>query len=94
MSHNTEEQLCSEQNIERGCECIGTCHIHSTQGYDAKTAPVFKLVERNGKQIKVCSRCDLPSDKLIKYLVTKKHPFMPYFDYDSLIIGRVEEFPE
>lgn len=76
-----------------GCECSGrTCNVHTIEGRP-KDVPVIKLVERNGVQMKVCSRCDLSSDKLIKWLVTKEMPFKPFFDYDPLVIALGEQIP-
>lgn len=67
--------------LQFGCECQD-CNIYSNCG--KSIAPVTKLVERNGKRIKVCSRCDLSSDKLIKLLVNKNTPAKALIDYDAL----------
>lgn len=86
-------QPSKSKEVVYGCECNSeVCLVHRER--DADTAPVIKLVKRNGKKIKVCSRCDLRSDKLIKWLVTQKHSFKPYFDYDPLVIGLGEQIPQ
>ena len=64
-----------------GCECkdcdpISEC-AHSC-------APIAFSVERNGKTIKVCTRCDLSTDKNKKLLVTMKMEMSWFFDYDAL----------
>ena len=75
-----------------GCDCVDNCLVHTE--YDRHSAPVIKTVLRNGKQMNVCSRCDLKTDKIIKWLVTKKHPFKAYFDYDPFVIGLGEQIPQ
>jgi hypothetical protein len=76
--------------VQRGCECDGrNCQVHYE--HDAKTAPVIKLVEREGKKMKVCSRCDLRSDTVLEWLVDIKSPFKPYFDYDPFTIALLDK---
>lgn len=59
------------------CECParGMC----CNGY----GPAAYLVERDGKKLKLCTRCDLSGDKRIKILV-KKSQLEEYFDFDPL----------
>jgi hypothetical protein len=67
------------RNVVRGCQC--DCGNHSC---GADLAPVFLLVERDGKEMRVCSRCDLTSDKKLARLVTKVMPIQPFVDFDIL----------
>ena len=78
--------------VQFGCECKD-CGIMCECTHSC--APVWKIVERKGKQIKVCTRCDLSTDKTIKLLVDEKTPIKPFMDYDALgafcIIGEIEK---
>ena len=82
-------------NVEFGCECED-CGIMCE--CTKSCAPVFKLIERKGKQFKVCTRCDLSSDKTIKLLFDKNTPLEPFMDYDSLgalcMAGMLEQTKE
>lgn len=73
--------------VQYGCECDTECMVHSEQGYSASNAPLIKIIERGGKQYKVCSRCDLSSDKLIKSLVDDNIDPLPFFEYDPIVLG-------
>ncbi len=68
--------------ITYGCDC--DCGNH--QGRDRATVPVAFLVERDGKQMKVCTRCDISSDKRLSRLFDGETPFTEFFDFDPLSI--------
>lgn len=67
--------------VQFGCECKD-CGIMCECTHSC--APVAFLVGRKGKRIKVCTRCDLSSDKIIKLLLDKNTPMKHFFDYDAL----------
>jgi len=71
----------SEHSVERGCECTD---CHPTSGCTGENAPVAYLVERDGEQFKVCTRCILPRDRRVERLIDEETPAEPYFDYDAL----------
>lgn len=62
-----------------GCDCV--CSNHSN---GAENAPCAFLVERNGKQMKVCTRCDLTSDQNKVRLFDTETIFKPFFEFDPL----------
>jgi len=89
--------------LQYGCECDSGCGIHNQDlsdeiGIDpqfgtayrckAKDAPVVSLVERRGKIMKVCSRCQLTScDKVLKMLCSTDmsgEDLEILYSYDSL----------
>lgn len=72
-----------------GCECTD-CDPSSNRCARGK-APVAFRVRRAGKEINVCSRCDLSRDEKIACLIYPDSPADPYFDYDPLIIGIIDE---
>lgn len=45
-------------NIIYGCECFGANCQNHPEGSENKVPCAF-IVERNGKQIQVCTKCDL-----------------------------------
>ena len=46
--------------------------------------PAFYEVKRDGKTIKVCTRCDLPSDTDKKFLIKEDQVIGPFWRYDKL----------
>lgn len=78
------------KKIERGCHC--KCGNH-----EAAMAPVAYLIERDGVEMRVCTRCDLSSDKKLARLVSKAMPAQPFHDFDILgafcLIGDFETLP-
>ena len=64
--------------ITYGCDCICTNHTY------CKAIPAAFLIERSGKQMKVCTRCDLTSDKKIARLFDSSTLMKEFFDYDPL----------
>jgi hypothetical protein len=60
------------------CECRQGCQCQEHPG------PAAFLIERRGQQMKVCTRCDLPSDTFIGLLVTDETEAKPFADYDFL----------
>lgn len=66
--------------IVRGCECNFNC-MNCPPGNDH---PVAFLVERDGKELKVCTRCDLSRDIYITKLFDEKTPINPFITYDPL----------
>ncbi len=67
--------------IERGCECPD---CDSSTVCTGSSAPVAFLVERDGEEIKVCTRCVLPFDKRLETLVDEETPRQPFIDYDAI----------
>lgn len=65
------------RTIERGCDC--DCANHETA-----MAPVYVLVLRDGKELRLCSRCDLSTDIKLARLVSKAMPAKPFFDFDDM----------
>ena len=62
-----------------GCEC-NNCRVHKSHN----RIPCAFLVEREGKQIKVCTKCDLSTDKYIARLFDGDSNMKDFFDYDNL----------
>lgn len=60
------------------CECRRGCRCEAFAG------PAALVIERDGKRMNVCTRCDLSSDKKIEQLVTKDTPFDVFQAYDIL----------
>lgn len=63
------------------CECTGEwghcqCAAHA--------GPAAFSVVRNGRTIRVCTRCDLPTDSERRLLVSGADPSDPFFHYDIL----------
>lgn len=67
-------------DIIRGCECTKSCGIHGPDN----DAPCFAIVERNGVTIRICTRCQLSSDKKVALLVDAETAAQPFQDYDIL----------
>lgn len=59
------------------CECDGPTCCHGR-------GPAAFEVTRDGKRMKVCTRCDLTSDGDKKLLVTRDMPAKLFFDFDPL----------
>ncbi len=78
--------------VQFGCECED-CGIMS--GCTHSCAPVAYLIERKGKKLKVCTRCQLRTDKVIKHLFDKNTNIKKFMDYDSLgaicMVGEIKE---
>lgn len=62
-----------------GCDCICSNHING-----ADKTPVAFLIERDGKEMKVCTRCDLSSDKHIANLFDETTEMQPFAEHDAL----------
>lgn len=60
------------------CECADTCDCKDKPG------PAAYEVERSGKTIHVCTRCDLTSDKNKRLLLRASDNAKPFIDYDAL----------
>lgn len=78
--------------IKFGCECTDNCTVH----YDhPNLAPVIKRVLRNGKELDICSRCDLSGDIEIKFYPELSDNAAIFLNYDALgalcILGRLNE---
>lgn len=65
-------------NVIFGCDCH--CNNHGSEN----NAPVAFLVERNGKELKVCTHCDLSSDRKIARLFDEQTIMAPFLEYDAL----------
>lgn len=73
------------------CECdtgvVGGCCLGD--------GPAAVEVTRDGKQMRLCTRCDLSTDLDKKVLVTKEDDFAVYVEFDALgalcLAGRLEE---
>ncbi len=75
------------------CECRGGCQCALVPG------PAAFTVEREGKTMKVCTRCDFDSDRKTRVLLLQSSGSMePYMKYDFLgalcIIGMAAERAE
>lgn len=68
-------------DVPRGCECDCGGELSQCGGV---SAPVAFEVTRDGERIKVCTRCELPSDTDEKVLVDLHTPVEPYIEYDAL----------
>jgi hypothetical protein len=68
--------------ITRNCECTNNCNVHF--GNKENGAPCTEVVERDGKELKVCSRCVLTGDKHVRYLIDEETPLGPFMKYDAL----------
>lgn len=77
-------------DIIYGCECVGKCHVHSVWGYDSINAPIIRTAVRNGKDIKLCSRCTNDGEKLVKIHIDEDTDLMPFFNYDPCVAGAPE----
>lgn len=66
-------------DIIYGCECPCNNHING-----ADKTPVAFIIERNGKEMKVCTRCDLTSDKKIARLFDRDTLMQPFMEFDAL----------
>jgi hypothetical protein len=62
-----------------GCECDCDQHPHG-----AANAPVAFEVTRDGKRMKVCTRCDFSTDKDKLWLFDKSTPSGPFIEFDAL----------
>lgn len=60
------------------CECRGGCQCEGTAG------PAAYEIERDGKKMKVCTRCDLSSDSSKKLLLKPNDEIKPFWDYDAI----------
>lgn len=72
-----------------GCECTD-CRVHTVLDYNAKKAPIMRFVNRDGKDIKLCSRCSLKEDKLIRTYIEEDTNVKPFFEYDPVCAGSPE----
>jgi len=75
--------------ITYGCDCQCSNHI----GYDK--VPAAFLIERDGKEMKVCTRCDLSRDKYLARLFDAETEMGPFSEFDILgafcIAGMVDD---
>ena len=64
----------------RGCDC------HDCNGLKCglRIAPTAYLVERDGRVLRVCTRCLLESDRVIEILADENARYEVYEQYDSL----------
>ncbi len=60
------------------CECRQGCSCAGIPG------PAAELVERDGKEMRVCTRCSLSSDGKKGWLLTEESPSEPFASYDAL----------
>jgi hypothetical protein len=60
------------------CECRDGCRCEAFAG------PAAWTVNRDGRILKVCSRCTLSGDTDRKLLVTNETPSAPFEEYDDL----------
>ncbi len=60
------------------CECRDGCQCEDTPG------PAAFSVVRDGKKMRVCTRCYLKTDSAKKLLVTRTDSSVLYFSYDVL----------
>ena len=67
---------------EYGCECISNCGVHP-ELKDSKTAPICFIVERNGENVKVCSRCTLFPETIVKQCYDENTDMTPFHNYDD-----------
>lgn len=67
--------------IEYGCECRDDCLIHRG---DAASAPVAYLVKRHTEFLKVCTRCQLSNDTVVRILVNRDTNAHAFVEYDAL----------
>jgi hypothetical protein len=73
-----------ETSIETGTAPHGFCECRSGCQCAIIAGPVAFEVERDGRKLKVCTRCDLSSDAGKRLLVTKGDPIAPYQNHDPL----------
>lgn len=66
--------------VEYGCECV--CKVHQLPEFPADKAPVTWLVHRDGKFLRVCSRCDRSTDTDRMLLIDDSCPAIEYIRYD------------
>tara|TARA_Y100000310_G_scaffold341826_1_gene442325 strand:+ start:254 stop:490 length:237 start_codon:yes stop_codon:yes gene_type:complete len=67
------------------CECVAGCQCERNG-----PGPAYAEVTRDGKRMKVCSRCTLFGDKDEKLLVTAEDSASVYLDYDPLLFFALE----
>lgn len=60
------------------CECVLGCQCQIIRG------PAAFQVERNGRTLKVCTRCNLSGDRNQKLLVGMNDPMRVFMNYDPL----------
>jgi len=65
-------------DVPRGCECICTAHGNHI------STPVAYLISREGREMKVCTRCQMSNDKIISMLIDRETPSNPYIEFDAL----------
>lgn len=68
----------SERYPHGECECRDGCGCAGIPG------PAAFTVERHGKTVRVCTRCDLTSDSNKALLVTEDTPMDAYGNWDGL----------
>lgn len=69
------------------CECdtgLVSNPLFGGMGCCQGTGPVAFKVTRDGQEMKVCTRCDLPSDESKILLVTKEDDIRVYMDFDTM----------
>lgn len=65
-----------------GCECESQCQAHGDN--NPELIPCAYIIERDGKEMKVCTRCLLTTDKRVAFLVDDTTVMTPFVDYDAL----------
>lgn len=64
------------------CECGPeyNCKVHGAMG----DGPAAYEITRNGKRLKVCTRCDLGSDENKTLLIRLQDDAAPFIEWDAL----------
>jgi hypothetical protein len=60
------------------CECRDGCQCQEKPG------PAAYLIQRDGRKLRVCTRCTLPGDETLEVLVNKNTPSREYIEHDAL----------
>ena len=68
----------SERYPHGECECRQGCQCAGVPG------PAAELITRDGKRMRVCTRCTLPGDSEREWLLTEESPSEPFASYDAL----------
>lgn len=83
LSTNEERYPHGECECRQGCQCAGI------------PGPAAEEITRNGKRMKVCTRCTLTGDVDRVWLVTEDTPGDVFRNYDPLgffcILGHLQE---
>jgi hypothetical protein len=82
--------MTQEERYPHGeCECRQGCSCQGIPG------PAAEEITRNGKRLKVCTRCTLTGDTDREWLVTEASPLEPFRSWDALglfcIVGHLQQ---